>query len=261
MGPPDDIRLSFNQVPELYDEIRPGYPAALFDDLFDLLPPRPDIVEVGAGTGQATRALLARGASVHAVEIGPATAAKLRANHPTAQLRITVGDFEQVDLARHAADALFSAAAYHWIATEAQLERPARFVRRGGVLAIVDLVQVQSEADGGFFAAAQPVFERHGQPHRGQPAPGRDGVDPPLRAALASDPRYGDVAVRRYDWDQTYTAADYRKLLTSDSGRQMMHPVERELLLDDIQALVEEEFGGAVTRPLVAALTTATLTS
>jgi 16S rRNA A1518/A1519 N6-dimethyltransferase RsmA/KsgA/DIM1 with predicted DNA glycosylase/AP lyase activity len=34
------------------------------------LPSAPEVLEVGPGTGQATRDLLARGAVVHAVEIG-----------------------------------------------------------------------------------------------------------------------------------------------------------------------------------------------
>ena len=33
--------------------------------------------------------------------------------------------------------------------------------------------------------------------------------------ARTGDPRFGDVAVRRYDWDQTYSAADYRTLMLS----------------------------------------------
>ena len=57
-----------------YDRARPGYPDAVFEDLFARLPARPTIVEVGPGTGQATRQLLARGARVTAVELGPAMA-------------------------------------------------------------------------------------------------------------------------------------------------------------------------------------------
>jgi trans-aconitate methyltransferase len=116
MAPPADKRLSFNEVPDVYDEIRPRYPAALFDVLFEMLPSEPTIVEVGPGTGQATKDLLARGASVHAVEIGPAMAEKLRRNLPSTRLRVSVDDFEQAELLPSSADALFSANAYHWIA-------------------------------------------------------------------------------------------------------------------------------------------------
>lgn len=256
---PADKRHAFNEVPDIYDEIRPSYPAALFDVVFEMLPSAPAIVEVGPGTGQATKDLLARGASVHAVEIGPATAAKLRETFPSTRLRVSVGDFETIELSGASADALFSATAYHWISSPAQTDRPARLLRPGGLIAIVDLIQVTSAVDRGFFDAAQPIYERCGEGHRGPAAPVRDDVDPPMRQALEADERYHRVAVRRWDWDQTYTAAEYRKLMLSYSGTRMMAPSQRLRLLDDMEAFIEESFGGQVTRPLVATLTTATL--
>lgn len=119
-GPPDDIRLSFNEAAEIYDRVRPSYPANLFDALFQMLPAEPEIVEIGPGTGQATKDLLARAASVHAVEIGPAMAAKLRSNLPSTRLRVTVGDFEVMTIVPRTADAVFSATAFHWISRGAQ---------------------------------------------------------------------------------------------------------------------------------------------
>lgn len=259
MSPPEDVRLSFDEAVESYDRVRPAYPAELFDELFALLPADPEIVEVGPGTGQATKDLIARGASVHAVEIGPAMAAKLRANLPSDRLRVTVGDFEVVGIAPATADAVFSATAYHWISRPAQTDRPATVLRPGGTVAIVELIQVDAPEDGGFFAASQTIYERYGQGHTGPPAPRREDAEPALRAVLEADRRFGDVAVRRYDWDQTYLAADYRRLMLSYSGTQMMGEADRLGLLDDIEAFIGTDFGGRVTRPLVVTLTTATL--
>src|ERR687893_1866505 len=149
VSPSSDKRLSFNEVPDIYDEIRPSYPAALYDVLFEMLPRHPEIVEVGPGTGQATKDLLDRGATVHAIEIGPATAAKLRSNLSTERLRVTVGDFEEVAIAPSSADAVFSATAYHWISPQAQTDRPAMLLRPNGLVAIVDLIQVTSPEDHG----------------------------------------------------------------------------------------------------------------
>lgn len=259
MGRPYDIRLSFNEAAEIYDEVRPSYPTDLFDELFKLLPTAPEIVEVGPGTGQATQELLARGASVHAIEIGPAMAAKLRSNLPSDRLRISVSDFEATPVAS-GADAVFSATAYHWISRAAQTDRPAAILRLGGVVAIVDLIQVDSPDDLGFFAAAQPIYERYGEGHTGPPAPTRGTVDPAIRAVLAADRRFDSVAVHRYDWNQTYSASDYRSLMLSYSGIQMMAESDRLGLLDDMESFIRNDFGGAVTRPLVVTLTTATLT-
>jgi SAM-dependent methyltransferase len=254
-----DPRLSFNEVPDIYDEIRPSYPAELFDTLFAMLPNDPAMIEVGPGTGQATRHLLDRGAAVHAIEIGPATAAKLRSNLPTERLSVTVGDFEHVEVPMSDVDAVFSATAYHWISPQAQTDRPANLLRAGGIVAIVDLIQVTSPTDHGFFDAAQPTYDKYGEGRHGPPAPTRDAVDPPMRDRLAADRRFSDVEVSTWDWDQTYSAGDYRKLMLSYSGTHMMGVPERLGLLDDIEALITRQFGGQVTRPLVATLTTAHL--
>jgi SAM-dependent methyltransferase len=259
VGRPDDIRLSFNEAAEIYDSVRPSYPPDLFDALFQMLPSQPKIVEVGPGTGQATKDLLARGASVLAIEIGPAMAAKLRSNLPFDQLRVEVGDFEVMDIEAGEVDAVFSATAYHWISREAQTDRPAAILRPGGTLAIVDLIQVDSPDDAGFFAAAQPIYARHESGHTGPPAPTRESVDPPIRAVLDADRRFEFVAVRRYDWDQTYSASDYRNLMLSYSSTQMMAESARTGLLNDMESFIRNNFGDVITRPIVVTLTTAAL--
>src|SRR4029077_19530388 len=70
-------RVGFDEVAELYDQVRPGFPDELFDELAAALPPAPVVVEVGPGTGQATKGLVAGGARVTAVEWGPHLAAVL----------------------------------------------------------------------------------------------------------------------------------------------------------------------------------------
>lgn len=47
--------------------------------------------------------------------------------------------------------------------------------------------------------------------------------------------------------------------MSSYSGTQMMAAADRRGLLDDIEALIDDDFGGHVTRPLVVTLTTAVL--
>ncbi len=259
VGQPSDIRLSFNEAAEIYDSVRPSYPPGLFDVLFEMLPSNPKIVEVGPGTGQATHDLVARGAAVHAIEIGPAMAAMLRSNFASRQLEITVGDFEHATITPGSADAVFSATAYHWISRAAQADRPASILRTGGVLAIVDLVQVDSPDDAGFFEACQPIYEQYGQEHTGPPAPTRDAVNPAIQQLLTADSRFDNVRLHRWDWNQTYTAHQYQQLMLSYSGTQMMDERTRRGLVDDMAAFIDEHFDGFVTRPLVVALTTALL--
>jgi SAM-dependent methyltransferase len=256
---PAEPRRSFDGVADIYHEIRPSYPPSMFDELFRLLPSHPAVLEVGPGTGKATRDLLSRGADVYAVEIGPAMAAKLREVLPSPALTVIVGDFEEVDVGEHGFDAVFSATAYHWISPKAQVDRPAIVLKPGGRVAIVDLNQVSSPEDKGFFAAAQPIYERYGDGHTGPRAPDRNAVDPPIHRMLRGDRRFSNVELRAYDWDQTYSAADYRKLMLSNSITQMMTPPARQGLLDDMENFIRRQYADQVTRPLVVTLTTARL--
>jgi len=251
MSIPDDIRLSFDRIAPIYEEIRPHYPAELFDILFSWLPDRPKIVEVGPGTGQATGDLLAHGATVTAVELGPQLARRLRQRIVSSDLDVVVADFEQVDLAPGAFDCVFSASAYHWISPQGQRDRPAELLHPGGVLAVLELIQVQSVVDRGFFDAVQPIYEKYGEGGGRELAPSREAATARMYAPLQRDHRFTDVTAYRFDWDQTYTSAQYRKLMLSYSVTQMMEPTRRQGLLDEIEQYTNDQFGGQVTRPLV----------
>src|SRR5712675_3373893 len=82
MTEPDGRELGrvFNEVPELYDRVRPTYPDELFADLVAItgMDGRSSVLEVGCGTGQATRSLAALGFSVTAVEPGAGMATLAR---------------------------------------------------------------------------------------------------------------------------------------------------------------------------------------
>jgi len=72
----------FNDVAELYDRARPTYPEPLFGDLFSIsgLGPASAVLEIGCGTGQATRALARRCGSLTCIELGARLAALARQN-------------------------------------------------------------------------------------------------------------------------------------------------------------------------------------
>jgi hypothetical protein len=93
------------------------------------------------------------------------------------------------------------------------------------------------------------IYERYGQGHAGPPAPTRESAAPPIRATLERDRSFDRVTVRKYDWDQTYSASNYRKLMSYYSGTQMMDKSARVGLLDDMEQFIEVGYGGFVTRP------------
>src|SRR3954447_2542063 len=249
-------RVGFDEVAELYDKVRPGFPDELFDELTAALPPSPLVVEVGPGTGQATKGLVARGARVTAVELGPHLAAVLARNLPTVD--VVVGAFEDVELPSGSFDAVVAANSYHWVPPEVRMTRPAGLLRPGGHLALIALNQVASPADRGFFDEVRHVFSRHGLPGTYVPAPAHEELVPSFVDEIDASSEFGPPSIHRYHWDQRYTARSYTELKRTDSNsRAMTDPDAREAMLAEVEALIDSRYDGWIVRPLPASLVVA----
>ncbi|MHC0431895.1 class I SAM-dependent methyltransferase [Streptomyces sp. O3] len=132
-----DYALSFDAVAPQYATARPGYPPALLDAIEELTA-RPlrgaRVLDVGAGTGIATRLLAERGASVIAVEPGPEMGAQLREVLPDVPLVRAVGD--ALPFADRSADLITYAQAWHWTDPERSVPEALRVLAPGGALAL-----------------------------------------------------------------------------------------------------------------------------
>src|SRR5437763_1279826 len=136
MGTDQQRRLAFGAVAELYDTLRPSYPAALVDDVVTLSAAAPAL-EVGAGTGKATRLFADRGVAIHALEPSAAMAAVAR-ERCSAYPHVTIEevDFERFSPSGGRFGLLFSAQAWHWVAPELRYLKAREALAHGGVLAL-----------------------------------------------------------------------------------------------------------------------------
>lgn len=122
---------SFGRSAEVYEQTRPAYTA---DTVRWILGDRPlSVLDLGAGTGQLTRQLIACGHTTTSVEPDRAMLARLVATTPKA---IALhGSAEDIPAADMSQDALLISHAYHWFDPEPAHREFARIVRPGGVLA------------------------------------------------------------------------------------------------------------------------------
>ncbi len=127
----------FDPLVEFYDAARPEYPDAHFDELAAITRPLEGarVVEVGAGTGIATRALRRRGALVLPVDHGGAMLRRLQARggaFPTA----VQADAHALPVRSGWADLVCYAQAWHWTEPERACAEAARVLHPGGSLAV-----------------------------------------------------------------------------------------------------------------------------
>ncbi len=258
-GERDRLRSTFDGAALLYDEARPGYPQALFDDLASLsgIPSRGRILEIGCGTGQATVPLARRGYEVLCVELGENLAAVARHNlagHPGVEVR--VGTFEEYPLPEGYFDLIVSATAFHWLDPAVAYPKAARSLKPGGAIALFWNEHVHSDASGGFFGATQRVYEREAPEifdgdYGGPPRPD----EMPDRTKEIENSGFFDTPVlRRYTWDQAYDAAEYVRVLDTYSGHRNLDDDTRGRLFRGIGRLIDEEFGGRIVKGYQASL-------
>ena len=243
-----ELRRIFDEDARLYDRARPDYPAVLFADLAELtgLGVGTRVIEIGPGTGQATRSLAASGASITAVEIGDQLAAVLRENVRGTSVEVVNSAFEDWT-PPHQYDLVTSFTAWHWVEKTTRADRVHAALAPGGRLATVTTAHVR----GGtveFFAQAQQCYLRW------DPATDPDEVFqspaelPEITDEIDSDPRFAPAVRRRYVRDITYTADDYLAVLGTYSGHRALSPERRAGLLTCLRALIEDHYGGTITK-------------
>ncbi|NOK62449.1 MAG: class I SAM-dependent methyltransferase [Chloroflexi bacterium AL-W] len=109
-------RETFDEVAQLYDAVRPGYPDALFDAVveFARLPDDAQILEIGAGTGKATLPFAQRDYTMHCLEPGTNLASVIAHNlREYPKVTIEPVSFEVWPLREQAFDLVISAQAFH----------------------------------------------------------------------------------------------------------------------------------------------------
>lgn len=250
----------FGEVAEIYDRVRPTYPAALVHDVmaFGSLSAGDRAVEVGPGTGKATTLFAARGLAITGVEPSAemATVARERlAGHP--DVTIEQGLFEEYD-GQGRFDLVFGGQAWHWVPLDRRYLRAHGALRAGGTLAYFfnrpdwtgnEEVRVRLDA----------VYDRLAPelPSRGPGSAWTNvsaleeetvneigdarHIDP-----LRDSPLFGDVEVRHYHHSHRYETFDYLDLVSTQSDHRLLGPDHLERLLAGIAEALDAS-GGAVT--------------
>ncbi|MDX6287401.1 MAG: hypothetical protein QOG53_2886 [Frankiales bacterium] len=197
----------FDALVDAYDAGRPSYPSELYDAIDRLAHPlaTADVIEIGAGTGIATRALSDRGARVVAVDIGAQMLQRLRERTPHQPAVLATAD--ALPFKDSTADLVCAAQAWHWVNVDRGGSEARRVLRPDGALAVWWNNVV---ADG------EPWFEAQQARLEGMsPGYSRDYRALPSNEPLAM--YFATIEVFTTRWTRTLGVADYLVWLRSKS--------------------------------------------
>ena len=238
----DDRRRaeSFGVAAERYDRSRPTYPDALIDDI--LGPERSvlDVLDVGCGTGIASRLMQARRARVLGVEVDERMAEVAR----RLGTPVEVAKIEDWDPAGRTFDRVTAAQAWHWVDPTSGAAKAAEVLRPGGRLC---LFWNQGEPPAPVRSRLDEVY--------GRLAPGAESYSVLLgygqvdgygtvRDAIRECARLTDPEDRTFTWSRTYTREQWLDQLPTHSDHAVMEADQLAQVLDEVGAVIDE-LGGS----------------
>jgi SAM-dependent methyltransferase len=233
------------------------------------------VLEIGCGTGQLTRSLLARDLRVTAVEPGARLVARARDGLESAgEVRFVNRRLEDTQLQTAAYRAAFSASAIHWVDADVSWRKLADALVAGGTLALISyfgLADPRSDGDqqalraalaeiAPALAAEWPVYRDLDRIHAGL---SRHNVSEAWAWLGSYDVARGYAADLFYDVQLSaipsqveHTADELNALLGTMSFWSRLSPRQRAALESENQA-VEDRLGRPIRSSTAACLLTA----
>jgi SAM-dependent methyltransferase len=261
MTEPDRRELGrvFNEVPELYDRVRPAYPDQLFADLVAItgMDRRSSVLEVGCGTGQATRSLAALAHSVTAVEPGAGMAALARQRLAAFRnVEIENSAFEEWDGGGRRFDVLVAASSWHWVDPSVGWRRAHDVLHPGGWMALLGNVVVRRPGEPEVYAETADLHERFSP---GNPGWGHPPIEDEVRMTeegWGKEPGslFGPAIVRWYPAVQWFDGDGFADLLRSTSLYRRLDSDVRDPLLGAIAEHIRTQMGDRASRRYLSVL-------
>ncbi len=253
-------RTAFGRDAGAYADARPDYPARVYEILRETCRagPRTAAFEIGPGTGQATGRLLDIGCSITAIEPDARLAAALgeRLKQHAARLSILPLAFEDAALPASSFDLGIAATSLHWLDPRTALTKAFHLLRPGGRWAMWWTVFGDPDDMDDFQRRTQSLFA--GLDRSPSQGSGKHfSLDRACRIAELQATGFGAIAYEEIRWQPTLDKRQVLALTATFSPVRRLDPPERERFLDEMARIIDEDFGGVVTRNFVTAIYTA----
>ncbi len=218
---------------DAYVRGRPEYPDDAVRFLVEQLAIKPgtSVLDLGAGTGKFTRALLPTGARLVAVEPVEAMRRTLASSLPNVEA--LAGTAEAIPLGPGSVDAVVVAQSFHWFDGARALDEIHRVLRPGGRLGLIWNARDESVD---WVARLTELID----PHEAGAPRYKSGA---WRKPFAIDGRFGPLQAREFRQVQSGPPDMVVDRVASISFIAALTPVVRERVLSDTRALVADHPG------------------
>ena len=243
-------RTAFDRIAQEYDAMRPGYSREAINFA---LPPAPagggSLLEVGCGSGQATRSLVGRGYRITAIDISPnllEIARRRFRNRPEISFgQVSFEDF--IPEKGETFDVILAPTSWHWIDPDIGLRKAAELLLPGGRLSI--MAHIAASPRRGFDLRVQEVYNRVVPEWRITPGTRTTAdVIRALSGEMQESHLFRDIISIEFPQIQSMKRIEYIQLLGTYSDHRNLPPEQFHRLCEEIGNLIDREYNGRIDR-------------
>jgi ubiquinone/menaquinone biosynthesis C-methylase UbiE len=227
-------RVLFDDVAELYDATRAGYPSEVVDEVFRVaeLGDGSRILEIGCGTGQLTVDLARRGVELTAIDIGASMVAATRKKVSATNVVVEQCAFEDLEARSGTFACVVSATAFHWIDPDLAWSKSAELLQAEGWIAILATAERYDDPFGASFREQWIRYSSDGGAWSTAP-------EPSLVETIASTGLFHDAITSTHRSRRSITPDELVRLEATRATTLSYDPNTRARFFDDMRALLE----------------------
>lgn len=237
---------TFDNAANEYERIRPAYLPAIFTDILSYKPLNANatVLEIGMGTGTATKPFLETGCHLVGVEPGENLAKTAAGKYSgydnfsmcTQSLQDYVCPEENFDL-------IYAATAFHWIPEEYGYKRVFSLLKKGGAFARFRYHAGSDQGRPALVEKIQALYREYMK--REKPAEFGD-ADAKAIADIAAKYGFTETKYALYHTTKDFTADQYMSLLHTYPDHMKLPEPQRSKLFDGIHSAIMRN-GGMIT--------------
>ncbi|MEF3405710.1 class I SAM-dependent methyltransferase [Agromyces sp. CCNWLW203] len=210
---------SFGAAASVYHHARPGYP---IEAIAWLIGDATRVLDLGAGTGKLTEALVALDREVIAVDPVEEMLEELEVAVPGVPRLL--GTAEEIPIEEDAVDAVVAGQAWHWFQPERAIPEIARVLKPGGVLGLV--WNSRDTRVDWLREAGEIMHERH-------------DASATFESYVNVGPPFGEIAEHTVEWGARMSREAFLDLVRSRSYFITASPDEQQATIAALETLLE----------------------
>ncbi|MBI2044647.1 methyltransferase domain-containing protein [Candidatus Pacearchaeota archaeon] len=227
------LKTTFGKVSGLYHSARIGYASKLFSDIVKIsnIKKNSVILDVGSGTGKSAEFFAKHGYNLIGLDIGKELVSIAKAelqNYPN--LSFKIGSFEKTKFKPNTFDLIISGQAFHWLDPYVACKNSAKFLKKGGFLAIFSKFQ---KKDLKFSPKIWELFIRHCPDY---PADKLNYLSYAINISekINKSNLFFKPIIKKYNSKFKYSKKQYRDLIMSFSWTSSLNKGRKELFLKEL---------------------------